>query len=85
VSKERETPRKRVWDAMQDSTDGDEEIHGAILTGFVLVAEWMDGDGQRWLSLLHGSNGGESDAPEWQRQGYLHNALYEWPTQDEEE
>lgn len=79
-----DTPRSRVWEAVQDSTDADEEIHGAILMGYVLVAEWMDEEGQRWLSLLHASNGGDSDAPDRQRQGYLHNALYEWPTEEED-
>ena len=54
----------------------DEYDGRALLGGFVVVSEWIDQEGNRWLSRLHGSGDGSRTLPEWQVQGYLHNALH---------
>lgn len=47
----------------------------AILTGWVVVAEWVDHDGERWLSKAHA----ESTAT-WVADGMHHEAIYgNWP------
>lgn len=58
-----------------DQSDQDHgQLHGAMLLGWVVVAEWMAPDGDRWLSRLSGTPQ-DRDAAEWQIQGYLTNAL----------
>lgn len=47
--------------------------HGSYLTGWVVIAEWIDSEtGDKLLSRLTSES-----APTWVVQGYLHNALYE--------
>lgn len=53
----------------------DDNVDAAVLTGFVIVCEWIDNKGRRWLSRAAGDGSGGSP-PEWQVDGYLHNALY---------
>lgn len=80
--------RKRLHDSIQGTNDQDDEVQGAVLIGFVVVGEWMDSEGGRWLTRMDGTNGGEAALTTWQSQGYLHNALNDWPTdydQDEED
>lgn len=72
-----ESPRKVIHDAIQDTAHTNEDLDGGVLVAWVLVGEWMDGEGKKWLSMLEGSDGGESDLTMWQRQGFLHNALYD--------
>lgn len=48
---------------------------GSMLLGFVAVAEWMAPDGTRWLSRVDAGASGDKGLTEWQREGYLHNAL----------
>jgi hypothetical protein len=48
---------------------------GAVLTGWVLVAEWATGDGGRALTRLSGA-----PMTLWAVRGFLHEALYgDWP------
>lgn len=63
-------------ESIQASAATDDELEGAVLMGWVLVAEWMAPSGQRWLSKVDGSATGEG-CPAWQTQGYLHNALFD--------
>lgn len=55
---------------------GGEEIDGAtVLTGWVVVLEWMDEQGTRWLS-----RGWAASKANWEADGMLHEALYgDWP------
>jgi hypothetical protein len=77
VYEEREiAARKRIHAAVQESNDSDPSIEGAILIGYVMVAEWMDPEGERWLSTISGIQGGDDSPPPWQVEGYLHNVLY---------
>lgn len=48
---------------------------GAVLTGWVVVAETVDPDGRRWLHRMDGPD----TITVWAREGMLHNALNtEW-------
>jgi hypothetical protein len=78
------TPRKLLAPAIQGTADHDDEIEGALLTGFVAIAEWMSPSGEKWLSMIHGSGAGDAALPMWQVRGYLHEALYDWPKPDGE-
>lgn len=47
----------------------------ALLTGWVLVAEWVDHDGDRWITRAHAAS-----TSDWAAKGMHHEALYgEWP------
>jgi hypothetical protein len=75
-----------------DSDDGRGAIHeaiqanarlgrddGAILTGWVLVAEWLTPDGDRWLS-----RGWAEGTTNWAAKGMHHEALHgDWPKEPE--
>lgn len=51
----------------------------ALLTGWVLVAEWLDHDGERWLTKAHAAS-----TSSWTARGMHHEAIYGgWPTGDE--
>jgi hypothetical protein len=71
--------RSLVGGALQRSANEDPEMEGAVLIGWVAVAEWMAPDGGRWLSKVHGLSNGD-DCPTWTQQGYLHNALHHGDT-----
>lgn len=68
------SPRERIATAVQASAAGDDSIDGAVLVGWVCVAEFMDGKGEKWLSTVAGDARG-LHPPIWQIQGYLHNVL----------
>lgn len=68
--------RERLHETIQGTVAIDEDLpEGAMLLGWVAVAEWMAPDGHRWLSTIDGDARGEG-CPEWQRDGYLHNVLF---------
>lgn len=74
-----DTPKVRetLHETIQGTIAIDEDMpEGAVLLGWLTVAEWMAPDGKRWLSLIDGDARGEG-CPAWQRQGYLHNALFD--------
>jgi hypothetical protein len=77
VSDVEQGARSRVSSALQTCANTDPEMDGAVLIGWVAVAEWMAPDGSRWLSKLDGLASGDG-APTWTQQGYLHNALHEF-------
>lgn len=58
---------------MSTATDGN-DLEGHMLTGFVVIAEWMQPDGLRCLTMTGGTGEGEA-LPEWTIQGYMTNAL----------
>lgn len=48
---------------------------GGVLTGWVVVMEWMDEQGERWISKAHSST-----LTHWSAHGFHHEALYgDWP------
>ena len=66
-----------------DDSDPDDNLDGAILLGWVTVAEWMHPTGDRWLSMISANTTGDQQAPDWVVQGYLHHALYDWEKEGE--
>jgi hypothetical protein len=68
--------RTALHDTIQTAGPGTDELPaGALLIGWVLVADWMSPDGDRWLSRECG--GATRDRlPGWQERGYLHEALF---------
>lgn len=52
----------------------------AVLTGWVLVMEWMADDGECWLTRGHAAS-----LTSWHADGLHHEALYgDWPDDDDE-
>lgn len=49
---------------------------GAILTGWVCIAESMDTKGIRSLSMVSADASGDRRLPRWTEQGLLHNGLH---------
>jgi hypothetical protein len=74
--------RHRIHEVVQGTNDQQDELEDAVLVGWVLVSEWMDPTGERWLSKMSGSNGGDSGPTRWTERGYLHEALYNWAKED---
>lgn len=79
MTDERDTALRRIHAAIQAedgiALEGEPEQDapgGGVLVGWVLVAEWMGTDGERWLSRL------AMDLPSWQVRGYLNEALHHW-------
>ena len=71
-----------VFRAVQSTHESDDDLEGSALVGIVLVAEWLDPSGKRWLSRLSfGPN--DEGLTTWQVNGYLHEALHNWPEDDE--
>jgi hypothetical protein len=76
--------RKQVHEIVQSTNDSQPDLDGSILTNWVLIAEWSDVEGERWLSRLTGCSGGEDSPPNWQSEGMLHHCLYAWPPPEKE-
>lgn len=81
------TTSESLHAAIQESLHSEDaaEAQGNVITGWVVVAESMAPDGQRWLSRIDGGPGG-GRLTEWQLDGFLHNALYGggWLEDDDE-
>jgi hypothetical protein len=70
-------PRDAIHDAIQKHAPRGQD---AILTGWALVAEWIDHEGERWLSKAHSA----STSP-WSAGGMHHEALYgRWPDPEDD-
>jgi hypothetical protein len=68
--------RDAIHDAIQHHAPLGSE---ALLTGWVLVAEWMDPHGERWLSKAHAAS-----TSDWAAKGMHHEALHgKWPDRDD--
>jgi hypothetical protein len=64
--------REAIHAAIQANAPRGED---AVLTGWALVAEWMDHDGERWLTKSHAPT-----VAQWAASGMHHEALYgRWP------
>lgn len=46
-----DSPMDRVHAALQALPPTDADVSGHVLTGWVAVTEWMDADGDRWLTF----------------------------------
>jgi hypothetical protein len=70
--------RDAIHDALQSGSELAKRDH-AVLTGWVIVAEWMTPDGDRWLTKGYASN-----VTHWQASGMHYEAIHgDWP-QDED-
>lgn len=64
--------------AMTIRTGVDDPPDGALVTGWVVVAELMASDGERWLSRANSSS-----LPVWSAKGLHHEALYgDWTDEE---
>lgn len=72
--------REAIHDAIQRHARDALDTPGAILTGWALVAEWMDDKGDRWLSRAHAAS-----TTSWSANGMHHEVLYGDWDQDEED
>jgi hypothetical protein len=71
----------RIHDVLQaDGAPRSDEISGGVvLTQWAIVTEWMDHDGQRFLTRMH-----QPDGTIWQAKGLWHEALNgTWPGSEE--
>lgn len=79
---EDQATRALLHDAVQSTVAVDETLpDGSMLKGWVLVAEWVAPNNEGWLTRISGGPGTvneDRNLPEWQEQGYLHNALHSW-------
>lgn len=75
-----EDPRAPIHDAIQTvGPEPENPGRAALLTKWVLVAEWAVEDGDCWLSRIS-----SADLRSWEREGMLHNALNtDWSSKDE--
>lgn len=84
-----DTPPQSVRDhlhqAIQATAHDQPDIDGSVLLGWVTIAEWVAPDGNRWLSRISSNATGDREAADWQLQGYLHNALNDWPKTNDED
>jgi hypothetical protein len=71
----REVFRDSVQTAVQQNAPIGRE---ALLTGWVLIAEWMDHDGDRWLTREQAAT-----TTQWTASGMYHEALHsDWDEDD---
>lgn len=67
--------RDRIHEVLQELGPEGIDRH-AVLVGWVIVTDWMDEDGDRWLSKGHSAS-----IPTWTAEGMHHEALYgNWPS-----
>ncbi len=74
--------RDAIHERLQESGPiGMEEGKSAVLTGWAVVAEWMDEDGGKWLTKCHSAS-----LTTWTAAGFHHEALNGyWPTTEDDE
>lgn len=52
----------------------DEEFDGAVITGYVVIAEWSTADSSRWLTTTAGDLN-DDGPPIWTVNGWLYHVL----------
>lgn len=79
---------------MDNSDERRDEIHtliqkqgpagvdrNAVLVGWAIITDWMDDEGERWLTKAHSAS-----IPVWSANGLHHEALYgDWPSPSEDD
>ena len=71
--------RDRIHALLQELGPPDDEQAGGLLIGWVLVMEWVDTNGEKWLSRGH-----SAEISTWHASGLYHEALYgNWPAPPE--
>jgi hypothetical protein len=73
-----DTRRDRIHELIQEMGPAEHD-RKAVLVGWTIVCDWMDEDGERWLSKAHSAS-----IPQWHADGMRHEALYgDWPRESE--
>lgn len=79
MSDDSDPRRDALTDFLQDQGPPDFD-RPAVLTGWVIVADWMDDEGERWLT-----RGYSSSLAKWHAFGLLHEALFgNWAEDDDD-
>lgn len=80
---ESDPQRDRIHEVLQEVgilNGGDGSDRAAVLTGWAIVTQWMDEDGNTWLSKSH-----SAAIQFWAANGMFHEAIYgDWPSRDGE-
>lgn len=70
--------RDGIHEAIQAAGPEFDDGSRAVLTGWALVSEWMDENGERWLSKAHAAG-----TAQWGANGMHHEAIYgDWPDRE---
>ena len=70
-----------IAEQVQSTATDDDELDGAVLVGWVMISEWVDPAGERWLSQRVWSPAGPP--PQWTVKGWLYEQLSNFPSDDE--
>jgi hypothetical protein len=70
VSTDTDAELEALHSAIQ--ANGDPSLPGALLSHWIIIAEWVDDEGEPWLSRRSSEN-----MTTWLRRGMLHDALDE--------
>lgn len=75
-----ETVRQRLHEAVavEIPLEADSGEGVAVVTGWVLIAEWQGTDGDRWLSKVSSDATGDRGLPSWTERG-LCSEVVSWP------
>lgn len=66
-------PRDKIAETLADINPRET---ASVLQGWIVVYEWAEMDGKRWLHVVTGSDrASDHYITEWQISGYLHEAL----------
>lgn len=71
--------------AVEFTNEGTGDEQRGLVIGWLVIAEVLAPDGERWLTSYSGDAAGEKLLPRWQAQGYAHSLLHDWPPPDEDE
>ena len=68
--------RTIIKEGIEATADLHEPTEEAILTGYVLVAEWVDPNGDKFLSTTSYSGRIDRNGTPWTVKGWLHETLF---------
>ena len=82
-----ETVRQRLHEtiAIENPFEAEDEPDAAVVTGWVLIAEWQGVDGNRWLSKVSSDASGDRGLPSWTERGLCSEIVHHWPDPVEED
>lgn len=70
------TVRERLFEAVQAEAHSDDDLEGAVLVGFMVVAEWRAPGGDQWISKVSGDH--SAALPSWRERGLAAEVLHDW-------
>jgi len=66
--------REKIVSLIQQDVMDDPDLNQPILTGVVMIAEFVDSNGERMLLKISSNRDGEA-LPHWTTLGYLHSGM----------